>query len=240
MIEIIDTYSRINVLTRKKTLGSELDMVKTFIDYKKNKFKESDNKKLAIFVEPRINTTYPDIIFAEYNPSSYDDWSPNRKELTITDLKVLNCIFYSKKVKSEYLLSFLNINSKSLLQSIEKLLDAKLIIRKSGYWMIISSTFFGLHKIETVEAKISKINDALHQAVINKTFSNESWILTKRINKPSESFIEQINITGVGLYTFDNQRFRKISKAEKNKNNINYNTLYINEWIGRALYKEEQ
>lgn len=53
--------------TRTSTKGIELDMVKSFIDYYCNQFLETNkNNNLAVFIEPRISTGFPDVVFVTY------------------------------------------------------------------------------------------------------------------------------------------------------------------------------
>ena len=67
IIEIFNSDPNIGVTTRRKTPGEELELVQQFISFKKNTFNPSPTNKLAIFVEPKIGKSYPDIVFAEYN-----------------------------------------------------------------------------------------------------------------------------------------------------------------------------
>jgi hypothetical protein len=89
--EVYDGYKSIGINPRKITKGIEFDLVKEFIQFKKEKFKPTSNKNLMIFIEPNINHTYPDIVFVEYKPEGFDNWSHFRFELTKVDYKI--CYF---------------------------------------------------------------------------------------------------------------------------------------------------
>lgn len=235
IIEFNNSYENIGIQTRKQTVGIELDMVKNFIEHKKTRFSEKPDKNLAIFIEPKINNAYPDIIFAEYNPTSYELWSKLRNELDIFDLKVLSFIYSTNETTSDEIINKLSIKYKGLLHSIEKLYDAKLICRQDSKWSIINKKFWGLRKIECVEAKISKWNEVFQQAVLNTTFSSESSVLSKVKRDPRDNIRTAFSNFGIGIYIYDDLGFSNISKPRKVKIPINHNSLLINEWIGRTL-----
>ena len=90
VILLKDSNSRIGLYTRNTTIGAEYTMVEQFIDYYCSKFIR-DNKKhnLAVFVEPRIDSGFPDVVFAVYRPSIMDNWSNEREKLDVSDLKLL-------------------------------------------------------------------------------------------------------------------------------------------------------
>ena len=97
ILEVYNNYSSLGIISRPITQGEEFDMVQQFIDYRKNSFKPSSTKNLAIFIETKINDAYPDVIFAEFNPSKYDNWTTARNNLSTMDLKLLHYIFLQKK-----------------------------------------------------------------------------------------------------------------------------------------------
>lgn len=81
--------SGIGLHCRTSTPGEEFDLVKEFIEYYSTKFLR-DNKvnNLAIFIEPRIVSGFPDIVFASYSPTIMDNWNQSRKCLTTIELKI--------------------------------------------------------------------------------------------------------------------------------------------------------
>jgi hypothetical protein len=235
IIEVLDNYHNIGILTRQKTAGVEFDMVKSFIDYRKNTYKDKPDKKLAIFVEPKIYNSYPDIIFAEYNPFAFENWSKARNILQLIDLKILNYIYVCQKVSSQTIILELKVKYKDLLFSLERLFDARLIERNNQNWVILNKDFVGIKKVEAIEAKVSKWNEVLQQALLNKNFASESWILSKLQGEPKEEIVTKIADFGIGIYLFNNVEFSRASRAKKSKFPTNYNSLVINEWIGKIL-----
>lgn len=236
MLEIYDEYVDLGINARPITAGQEFEMVRGFIDFKKNKFKSSSKKNMAIFIETKINEAYPDVIFAEYDPCCYEQWNNQRNKLTKADLKLLHFIFSKRNVSSQRIVKELSIQYKLLLQSLEKLIDSKLIARDKGYWVIQDrSNAFGIKRIEAVEAKISKWEEVMQQAIINRSFASESFVLSKRKRRMNENVIEKIGEFGIGIYLYDNEKFSCYSQAIHNRMPANYNSIYLNECIGRIL-----
>lgn len=236
IIEVYNNYSALGISARPITEGEEFDMVKQFIDFKKSTFKPTSTKNLAIFVETKINDAYPDVVFTEYNPCHYEKWNASRNVLSTADLKLLHFIYCKRNVTSQRLIKELSIQYKSLLISLEALLDAELILRKNGCWVMSNrSEVFGVKRIEAVEAKISKWDVVMQQAIINKAFASESFVLSKRKREPDSDVVRRMNTFGIGIYLYDSKHFSCFSPAHRNRFPSNYNSLYLNECIGRII-----
>ena len=66
----------IGFFTRTATAGEEYALIVKFIDYYCDKFKRNNRKnRLAILIEPRIDSGFPDVVFASYLPSIAENWS---------------------------------------------------------------------------------------------------------------------------------------------------------------------
>ena len=233
-IEVYDNYNNLGISARKLTLGKEYNMVNDFIDYKKELFKPKSDKQLAIFLETKINNSYPDIVFAEYNPFKFENWAEERNNIEPFDFKILYYIYENKKIESQKIVKDLSITYKDLLSSLERLLSAKLIDVKNRNWYIRDKKIFGVRKIEAIEAKISKWDEVMQQALINKNFASESCVLSK-INKPKQDIVNKLDSFGIGIYILSNNGFMQINKPQKRPYPMNYNSICFNEWIGRIL-----
>ena len=237
IIEIYNDYADVGVNARQITKGEEFEMVSSFLDYRKQSFKEKPEKQLAIFLETKINNAYPDIVFAEYNPFLFEKWSNSRDKLNLFDIKLLYYIYSTRYVTTKKIIKTLSVSYRELLCSIEKLLDADLIIRQKGYWIMHNRNVFGVKNIEAFEAKINNWEKVMQQALINKSFASESFILTKKKTEPNPGIVQKTMDFGIGLYICTDKGFSKVSAAQKRKFPINYNSIYINEFIGRILNK---
>lgn len=236
IIEVHNNYSCLGINSRPITIGEEFDMVTNFINYRKECFKTTPKKKLAIFIETKINDSYPDVVFVEFDPSRYEKWNSYRNKLSTNDLKLLHFIYTKRSVASQKAVKELSIQYKNLLQSLESLMDAQLIEHKDGTWIIPNKNeLFGVRNIEAVEAKISKWDKVMQQAIINTSFASESFVLSKRKREPNIEVMQRISSLGIGIYLYDSKQFVRYSPAQRNRFPCNYNSIYLNECIGRIL-----
>lgn len=236
IIEVHDNYSFLGINSRPITAGEEFDMVTNFINYRKECFKETAKKKMAIFIETKINDSYPDVVFVEYDPSRYEKWSASRNKLSTRDLKLLHFIYSKRNVTSQRIVKELSIQYKTLLQSLESLIDANLIERRESMWVIPNrKELFGVRYIEAVEAKISKWDKVMQQAIINTSFASESFVLSRRKKNPDIEVVKKMSALGIGIYLYNSKEFMQYIPAYRNKFPSNYNSIYLNECIGRIL-----
>ena len=91
--------SDIGLQIRRTTEGVEIELVREFIDYYIAQFKKTNKKKnLAIFLEPRVESGFPDIVFAKFSSDIMDNWNDERKRLRTIDLKLLSQILYKQTI----------------------------------------------------------------------------------------------------------------------------------------------
>ena len=100
----------IGLSTRPATHWDEFALVKQFIDYYCNTFVRNNKKtRLAVFVEPRIDSGFPDVVFASYLPSIIDKWVDTREALDIYDLKLLSYLYSAENMLGAKLISTLGM-----------------------------------------------------------------------------------------------------------------------------------
>lgn len=235
IIEIYDEYRRFGIKTRKITEGLEFDLVRSFIDYRKEKFRTTSQNKLAIFIEPKINNSYPDIVFVNYNPENYNYWNEKRKDLSTIDYKILYHIFISKQINAKEINLQLGIPWKDIMLSIERLYDSKLISRRNSNWEIKDKNIFSVNNIEAVEAKINKLDEVFKQALINKNFASESYILSNMDSRIDSEKINRFGRFGIGIYTSNNESFKKVNECIRSNIPVSFSSIYFNEWLGKIL-----
>ncbi|NSW92087.1 MAG: winged helix-turn-helix transcriptional regulator [Firmicutes bacterium] len=236
IIEIYDEYRDLGIKTRKITQGCEFNLVREFIQFRKNEFKSSTTNKLAIFIEPKINNSYPDIVFVEYNPDCFENWNIERNNLSAIEFKVLYYIYIKEQINANEIVSQLGISWKDTMLSIEKLYDAKLIKRSKCNWCIRNKDIFGVKKIEAVEAKINKLDNVFQQALVNKSFASESYVLSNLGQNVFELKIDRYEKFGIGFYSLNhNKGFEVLIKPKKVSIPVSFSSIYFNEWIGRVL-----
>jgi hypothetical protein len=225
----------IGLYTRTATLGDEYSFVEQFIEYYCHSFTKNNKKtRLAVFVEPRIKSGFPDVVFASYLPSIIDNWSDNRDALEVVDLKILSHLCGIEVAKVTTLISQLGFPENQTLVSLKKLMDAKLISYRDHNWRVREMrNVFSLTKLIAVEAKLNNINRVVDQTHLNTWFASHSYALTNTTH-PREATIKKFSRYGLGLYC-KGKRFHRIVKARQLSLPSSYLSFQFNEWIGKSI-----
>jgi hypothetical protein len=228
----------IGLFTRPATRGDEYALVELFIDYYCHKFTR-DNKKtqLAVFVEPRLDSGFPDVVFASYLPSITDNWSDSRESLDVYDLKLLSYLCTVENSLGVKLISTLGFPEKQTITSLEKLMNAKLISYRDRSWHFRElRNVFSLTKLIAVEAKLNDINKVVEQTHLNTRFASHSYALTNSAHPQGET-VKTFKHFGIGLYGKDSQ-FHRIVEAKQYTLPSSYLSLQFNEWIGKSISRQ--
>ena len=225
----------IGLHARNATMGEEYAMVEQFIDYYCSKFIHNNKKhRLAVFVEPRIDSGFPDVVFASYRPSILENWSDERSKLDVSDFKLLSFLCYTPNATGDIIISKLGLPERQTLKSLEKLLDAKLIVHRNMCWQARNiRDIFSITKLVAVEAKMSNVSKVVEQSFLNTWFASHSYAVTNSVN-PHNDTIQSFSQCGVGLYCRGKQ-FKKVVDAKQYSLPSSYLSFQFNEWIGRTL-----
>jgi hypothetical protein len=225
----------IGLHTRPVAPGDEYDLVEQFIEYYCHMFIRANKKtQLAVFIEPRIESGFPDVVFAAYLPSITDNWSDKRDLLDVYDLKMLSYLCGAAETSGAKLISKLGFPEKQTLVSLEKLMDAKLVTYRAQSWRVRElRKVFSLTKLIAVEAKINNINKVVEQTHLNTWFASHSYALTNSI-RPQRETIKTFSRYGIGLYCRGKQ-FQKVVEARQYALPSSYLSFRFNEWIGKSI-----
>jgi len=229
---ISESLPEINYYARTITYGREFDMVKFSLEHIVDIFPPQGTNKHAIFIEPLIETGYPDIVIIEYSPEYYFNWSELRNRLTNNDLRVLFEIMQHKVISVFKLEGLLGYKPRDLIKSIESLKEAAVVIDNDG---VLSSCFkpTNINRIIAIEAKIDKWSAAIDQAFLNTRFATESYVMMNKMNVSSKLH-DRLDDYGIGVISVD-EKVRRTKAAKKIKYPASYTSLLFNEWIGRYI-----
>ena len=240
IIEIYNNYHEVGIRNRAITDGDEIELVKEYINYRKESFIPTLDKKLAIFLEAQVANAYPDIVFVEYNPENYEDWNDVRSELDKQELKILYHIYKTGGLNFSDLIAQLGIAWKDAGTSVEKLYDSKLIKRENKQWMLVDEKKITTQKIEAVEAKLNQWEQVLQQSIINKNFASESYALSIAKSKPKKEVLNKFKKFGIGLYMKEGDSFNLIKEARRSSIPVSFISILFNEWVGRILNSRKE
>lgn len=231
----------IGYVARTTTEGNEFEMVKHYLDYILNKYKSLKKKKVAIFIEPQIDTGYPDIVIVEYFRCMKDVWNEYRTKLTNTDLKILFEIQMRKSTSVDGLHNLLGFSQDEVQRSVTKLHQCNLVNlskTKKHISKVQLKSYCHINKVISIEAKIDKWSEAIRQAAKNIWFSTESYILMNKENC-NEEIIQKCKEQGIGIILV-NGNIKKSLKSEQRNFPVSYSSLEFNEWIHRYSHLKEE
>ncbi|MCU6703034.1 helix-turn-helix domain-containing protein [Muriventricola aceti] len=124
---INQSIPQINYIARTCTQGEEFTMVNSYIESLVRKYSRFKNKHAAIFIEPQIDTGYPDVVVVEYYASILPEPNEVRKKITATDLKILYYIHCKKYLTLQELSQKLAYTPEEVRRSVHRLANANLI-----------------------------------------------------------------------------------------------------------------
>lgn len=231
----------IGYVARTSTTGNELNMVNEYIEFLKNKYRKLTKKNVAIFIEPQLDTGYPDIVIVEYYPFSVDLWNDSRNSLTANDLKILFQIQKQKNTSVVNLSELLGYSITDIKRAIVKLHNCKLIhLSKSQQYVrnVPLKSYCRIEKIISIEAKIDKWAGAIHQANRNIWFSTESYVLMNK-EHCNDYFVAKCRQEGLGIILL-NGSIKLILKGEQREFPVSYASLQFNEWIQKSIHMKEE
>jgi hypothetical protein len=225
----------IGLYIRPATLGGEYELVEQFVEYYCRNFIRNNKKtQLAVFIEPRIDSGFPDVVFASYLPSITNNWSYTREALDVCDLKLLSYLCAAKSAVGARIISTLGFPEKQTLMSLERLMDAKLISYRDRSWRVRElRDVFSITKLIAVEAKLNDISKVVEQTHLNTRFASHSYALTNSAH-PKGITVKTFKRFGLGLYGKDS-RFHRIVEAKQYALPSSYLSLQFNEWIGKSI-----
>ncbi len=233
------TTLNINYIARTSTAGKELDMVSKYITYLIDKYKKLKRKKAAIFVEPQLDTGYPDIVVLEFYSVPQKKWVTIRNNLNVTDLKILYYIQTQSYSKLSDLQNILGFSKEVLQKSVSRLHKSGLIHyyqRCASVRSISLKSYCRISKVISIEAKIDKWNEAIRQAENNIWFSTESYILMNK-DACSESIRVSCRKKGIGIILV-NGEVKTVLASKQRRFPVSYASLQFNEWLLRYMNTE--
>lgn len=236
IIEIIGRNEQIGLLTRNGAHGPEKELVDSFVKNIPQCF-HWQKGAVVIFHEPRMETGFPDLVIVRYLPEVFKYWVESRSSLNPMDMKILHYLSNLQGADASTLMATLGIPAKSLLSSIERLLDAGVITRSKTKWKAEAlNHIFGVRSIVAVEAKIKNWTNAFHQSQLNLWFASEAYILSP-VEKPSQLIISRLRDSGIGIFLLNGNHVRRAQGTRINRIPSSYGSWMFNEWIGRYLHR---
>lgn len=235
------TRPDIGYVARTVTRGQEFDMVSKYINYLIAKYSRLKSKKAAIFVEPQLDTGYPDLVIVEYFSLPSSKWNSSRNDLTCTDLKILYYIQEKRGGAIAEISNVLGYPIPLVEKSVNRLSKAGIISLSKSQKFVRNmqlKSYCRIHKIIAIEAKIDKWKEAIRQANNNIWFATESYVLMNK-ESCSATIVETCKANGIGIILV-NGKIRTELPSMQRAFPVSYASLQFNEWLLKDINKMEE
>lgn len=216
---------------RTPKAGPELSLV---CDYVNSQLPTAPSGQLlTVFLEPRIESGFPDAVAVYWDKSAVHRWSSRRLELTTYDVRVLNYVATAGPVEISQLRSLFGRGVRNCL---ERLYNADLI-------QDLSETLsprpldeiFGVRRLIAIEGKIREWRRGLIQALQNTWFASESYLLVPHIPRNS-ALVAEARRLNVGVVSQRQHLENSEAMARQERIPKSYASWLFNEWAWRTTY----
>ncbi len=224
----------IRLTSRAPLQGPERELVTSFLARGVRRARRGT--QVTAFIEPRLETGFPDIVVAYWRPKAFEAWDESRSSLGVDDVRILHFLHGVRGADMETLCRLLDPKRRKVAESLERLRLAKLVRYRCGVWVPRAlSSMFGIRDLVAVEAKIRDWQTALEQARLNRWFASMSYVLL-----PTTSLrcltLKRARAYGVGIIGRDpdGQLVELLGSAVDDVPR-SYGSWMFNEWVGRSI-----
>jgi hypothetical protein len=218
----------IGISFRKPTPGPESELVRWFLDKPPVTVPRACN--MTVFIEPRLESGFPDMVFVQWREGRTKDWRPERLKLKSEDIRVLHSLWNAGPV-SECALK--NAFGRGVTAKLTRLTDADVVYYRSGTWKARPlKKIFAVERIIAVEAKTEDIQGGLQQALLNTWFASVSYLLTPHVPRAGK-IADRATSFGVGLWS---QKAGIVHRPISAPVPRSYASWLFNEWVWRACH----
>lgn len=188
-------------------------------------------QKLTIFIEPHVESVYPDAVAVYWDESSTLTWTEARRLITKNDIRVLHFLALRKSARIDELTKFY---SPTVIDSMERLEAAELVIRKPRSWQARPvREIFAVKRLVCIEAKIGDWQQGLLQAFFHTWFASESYLLLSK--KPRKStLMNEASRLGIGIISGSTDEAVTNPSVRPGRIPRSYASWLFNEWAWKA------
>jgi hypothetical protein len=215
---------------RMSRKGPECDLVREYLSHLTP---SSRGQSLTVFIEPEIETGFPDIVAVYTQVATMRRWSSARVSLTKVDVRVAHFLATMGASDLDRIRRFFPDKPERCL---ERLLEASVVRNKAGTWQLRNlEEVFAVKRLVAIEAKVVDWQNGLKQAFQNVWFASESYLLLPRLpNAPL--LLEEASRFGVGLRVLGQPLDSPELCPRQAQIPRSYASWLFNEWVWRAEF----
>ena len=221
-------YLEVGLSLRRDRKGSESDLIQCFLA--DLPWHIPPGVHVTVFQEPRLDSGFPDIVLVLWDRSKTTSWPDERLTVTSADIRIAHYLVTTGSSKVAQLLA---IFGSWVLDSLERLADAKMIYRKTGLWCPRRlDSIFAVHQIVAFEAKMGAFSEALFQASRNRWFASHSYVIVPKEPRDGWS-VRKANQFGIGLWSPQTDSWISHAPSVVEAIPRSYGSWLFNEWAWR-------
>lgn len=199
-----------------------------------------DPSNTLMLYEPRVGDAFPDLLILTWDQGIEVPCPAARLELRHEDVKITHLLSSSARGMSPDEITYLlGMTTGTVDRSLARIDAAGLLLTSSPQCRLDLSAAFKLTGIVAVEAKIDSPTRAVHQAVLNITFSSESYVLMPEspARRLSETLDEQRQ---VGLIAMNERTAEVLRASPTQRLPVSVFSWYLNEYVVRRLLLKQE
>jgi len=212
---------------RQPTAGPELDIVHYFCE-EHLKDTATDNT-LSIFLEPKLESGFPDIVAVFWDSEVVRQWPEARKNLQPSDISIIHYVNMTERLPVQMLVE--RFGTRKASEMMLRLSDAH-AVEVSSEELVRKplEENFAIKRLVAIEAKVKDWRKGLDQAFQNTWFASEAYLLLGAIPQ-STNVISYAERLGVGLLHKDQPLSAPQLQSRVGSLPASHATWFFNEWV---------
>ena len=217
----------LSIVLRQSTEGPELDIVYHFFEEHLRNFQTEYD--LAVFVEPRLDSGFPDMVVAFWNKEISEKWSFARSLLQRSDILLMHHVNLTGELPITLLSD--RMGAKKSAATIQRLLDAGVVeLTASALIKKPLNEVFAINRLIAIEAKVRHWKKGLEQAFRNTWFASETYLLLGAIPQ-SQPMLADAARLGVGILDKHHSISNPYADSKVGELPVSYASWLFNEWV---------
>lgn len=223
---------------RPSTGGPEEELVDWFLQHAR--IHAPQGCRATVFRQPQLESGFPDLVIVVWDSRVSRYWGNRRAQLNSQDIRVLHLLASNGAASVDVLCSFLALRAKDVEASLKRLAACRAVTRGRKKCRLRSlKKTFAVRKIIAVEAKMHKWRKAIEQAMLDRWFSSQSYILLPRAVR-SSTLLETARASNVGVWARNGTRVKREVTAPTHRLPQSYASWLFNEWVWRVAWQERR
>lgn len=222
-----ESAKELSLVLRQSTVGPELDIVLEF--YREHLEDFATDADLTVFVEPKLESGFPDLVVVFWNKEMTERWTDHRSLLIQSDILLMHHLNLTGAVGTSELVK--RFGKKKASETMLRMEAAGVAnVDSEGLISKPLNEVFAINRLVAIEAKVRDWKSGIDQAVRNTWFASESYLLLGFLPN-SESLYENAKHFGVGILDHQSSFASPHLHSKVGPLPVSYASWLFNEWV---------